>query len=154
MIDFSKPFMTLGISIMYRVHLVSYLPRVLSQTHTRPDDRTSSRIACRHATAGCQPCLTAGREPVSLLICRVSLLVSKSFCSVCSFAPCRLPYLSLCVFTALSSSSCFTLYCFSSCSLNFFFFYTVQSFSLLLCSPFPPSVVAAPHSAGTRWCVL
>lgn len=25
-IDFSKPFMTLGISIMYRVHLVSYLP--------------------------------------------------------------------------------------------------------------------------------
>lgn len=24
-IDFSKPFMTLGISIMYRVHLVSYL---------------------------------------------------------------------------------------------------------------------------------
>lgn len=25
-IDFSKPFMTLGISIMYRVHLVSFLP--------------------------------------------------------------------------------------------------------------------------------
>lgn len=25
-IDFSKPFMTLGISIMYRVHLVSYIP--------------------------------------------------------------------------------------------------------------------------------
>lgn len=25
-IDFSKPFMTLGISIMYRVHLVSWLP--------------------------------------------------------------------------------------------------------------------------------
>lgn len=32
-IDFSKPYMTLGISIMYRVHLVSSLP-VHTHTHS------------------------------------------------------------------------------------------------------------------------
>lgn len=39
-IDFSKPFMTLGISIMYRVHLVSY-PLFTTPTHPpTPHKRT------------------------------------------------------------------------------------------------------------------
>ena len=38
-IDFSKPFMTLGISIMYRVHLVSYNHATTTQT-LLPDAKT------------------------------------------------------------------------------------------------------------------
>lgn len=44
-IDFSKPYMTLGISIMYRVHLVSLLPadtvlHTRQHTHTHTHKRT------------------------------------------------------------------------------------------------------------------
>ncbi|MEQ2259990.1 Glutamate receptor ionotropic, kainate 4, partial [Xenotaenia resolanae] len=42
-IDFSKPFMTLGISIMYRVHLVSYLRHQYMHTDCR-----FSTAACTH----------------------------------------------------------------------------------------------------------
>lgn len=54
-IDFSKPFMTLGISIMYRVHLVSLLPvdtLLLAHMHTPSvSGLTGSCKACRHTTA-------------------------------------------------------------------------------------------------------
>lgn len=74
-IDFSKPYMTLGISIMYRVHLVSLFPvDTLLHTHTHTRTPYTPRSLVKLAeipqhTAIAEPRLMAGKEPLSHLDC-------------------------------------------------------------------------------------
>lgn len=75
-IDFSKPFMTLGISIMYRVHLVSYVPSSVMELPL-----SLSLYSLQTTTAGCQLCLMAGKEPISLLTMKpISLKLAANPC--------------------------------------------------------------------------
>lgn len=127
-IDFSKPFMTLGISIMYRVHLVSYLP---SAPHTLQLCYHSRLSALSNGWK--RPSPPFGRESIFLRL-------SKSLNKLSPFAPYRLLYLSatpfplhLCVFKAILSSPLFPPLLQPLVSLSCFFFIIPTS------SPFCPT---------------